>query len=75
MYGNAGDVWFWFLWIGGAILLFSSFGNWGDTYRVHQRFGGAGKGAFDILDERFARVEIAVDEYGRMKNEIVRRTR
>ena len=50
--------------------MFSSAGNWGYTYRVHRRFGGGPKGALDILDERYARGELAADEYGRMKSEI-----
>ncbi len=70
MYGNSGFGWIWFLWIGVVILMFSSAGNWGYTYRVHRRFGGSTKDAFDILDERYARGEIAADEYGRMKSDI-----
>ncbi len=72
MYGNGGFGWIWLLWIGIVFLMFSSFGNWGYTYRMHRRFGAAPKGALDILDERYARGEIARDEYGRMKSEIAR---
>ena len=32
--------WGWFLWLGFILLFFSSFGNWGYTYRAHRRFGG-----------------------------------
>jgi putative membrane protein len=71
MYSNGGFGWLWFLWIGVVFLMFSSFGNWGYTYRLHRRFPTMPKGALDILDERYARGEIARDEYGRMKSEIM----
>jgi putative membrane protein len=73
MYGNGGFGWAWFLWIGFMILMFSSVGNWGYTNRLHRRYGVAPKGALDILDERYARGEIAHDEYARMKSEIAPR--
>ncbi len=72
MFSDGGFGWIWFLWIGVVFLMFSSFGNWGYTYRLHRRYGAALKGALDILDERYARGEIAHDEYGRMKSEIAR---
>ena len=42
--------WGWFLWFGVIMLIFSSFGNWGYTYRIHRLYGDeAGKQAMDIL--------------------------
>jgi putative membrane protein len=66
--------WGWFLWFGIIFLLFSSIGNWGYSYRAHQRFGQlSGKDAFDILNERYARGEIAREDMGLMKSEISKR--
>jgi putative membrane protein len=67
------DGWGWFLWFGFMILIFSSAGNWGYTYRVH-RFSGRPrqKDAFDILDERYARGEITLTNFREMKAEISR---
>ena len=63
--------WGWFLWLGFVILIFSSAGNWGYTYRAHRRFGGMSSGdARNILDARYARGDITRDEYTLMKSEI-----
>lgn len=70
MFGEGNFGWTWFLWFGFLIILFSSFGNWGYTYRLHRRFPAAPKAAIDILDERYVRGEIARDEYALMKSEI-----
>jgi putative membrane protein len=51
--------------------MFSSFGNWGYTYRIHRKFDlGSGRQALDFLNERYARGEITQPEYARMKLEI-----
>ncbi len=63
--------WGWFLWLGFIILMFSGIGNWGYTYRAHRKFGSASRGdALEILDARYAKGEIARDEYMRMKSDI-----
>jgi len=62
--------WGWFLWLGFIFLMFSSMGNWGYTYRAHQKYRQPRKGAIDILNERYARGEITRDQYGRLKADI-----
>jgi len=64
--------WGWFLWFGLIFVIFSSFGNWGYTYRAHRRFAGdfPQKSAVDILNERFARGEVQYDEYLKIKSHI-----
>lgn len=60
--------WGWFLWFGIMILIFSSIGNWGYTYRVHRTYGVAPrKGALDILDLRYAQGEITREQHSEMK--------
>ena len=68
--------WGWFLWFGRVFLMFSSLGNWGYTYRAHQKHGRVPqKDAFDILDSRYAKGELTREEYGRMKSEIASEAR
>jgi putative membrane protein len=66
-------TWGWFLWFGLVFLLVSSLGNWGYTYRAHQKFGQPPRReALDILDARYAKGEINRKEYNQMKSEIER---
>lgn len=64
--------WGWFLWYGMIILLFSSAGNWGYSYRTHRRYrdGLYTKDATDILNERYAKGELSREEFNLMKSEI-----
>jgi putative membrane protein len=73
---NAGDWYFgwgWFLWLGFIVIMFSSFGNWGYTYRVHRKVGGSDrKEAIDILNERYARGDVTRVQYLELKSDIAK---
>ncbi len=63
--------WGWILWFGFLILVFSSIGNWGYSYRAHQKYGTLPRReALDILNERYARGEINREEFGNMKSDL-----
>jgi len=64
--------WGWFLWLGFIFLMFSNVGNWGYTYRAHQKYGQPRKEAIDILNERYARGEITREQYILLKSDILK---
>ena len=62
--------WGWFLWFGIILLFFSSFGNWGYTYRVHRKYGQTDSNALGILNERYARGDLTREQYVLLKSDI-----
>ena len=63
--------WGWMLWFGFVFLLFSGIGNWGYTYRAHQKYDLAPrKEASDIHNERYARGDITREQYVQLKSDI-----
>lgn len=63
--------WYWVLWVGFLILMFSSMGNWGYAYQAHRKYdGGLRRNAVDILDERYASGEIDRAAYHQLKGDI-----
>lgn len=64
--------WGWVLWFGFIFLMFSSFGNWGYTYRAHRKYDEQPRErAFDILNERYARGEMTREQYAQLKSDIL----
>jgi putative membrane protein len=63
--------WGWMLWFGFVFLIFSGIGNWGYTYRAHQKYDlPPRKEASDILNERYARGDITREQYVQLKSDI-----
>jgi putative membrane protein len=63
--------WGWLLWLGFIFLMFSNIGNWGYTWRAHQKYAGQPqKEAFDILNERYASGAITREQYAQQKSDI-----
>lgn len=63
--------WGWFLWFGVWFLFLLSFGNWGYSYRAHQKYDRIPlRTPMDTLNERYASGEIQQEDYIRMKKEI-----
>ena len=50
MYSSGGFAWIWFLWMGIIFVMFSSFGNWGYTYRVHRKKAGIARAPAPITN-------------------------
>lgn len=64
--------WFWIVWVGFIILMFSSMGNWGYSYRAHRKFDGSvRRSAGEILNERYASGEIDRAQYQQLKADIL----
>jgi len=63
--------WGWILWLGFIFLMFSSFGHWGYSYRIHRKYyGQTRKQAADILNERYAGGEITREQFLVLKADI-----
>jgi putative membrane protein len=66
--------WGWILWYSIFLLFFINMGNWGYTYKAHRslKSGQADKNALEILNERYARGDINLNEYMTIKSHISR---
>ncbi|BFM11986.1 hypothetical protein R50072_21390 [Simiduia litorea] len=63
--------WGWFLWFAVWVLMISSFGHWGYSYRTYRKIDRQGyRSALEILNERYVRGEIEREVYEKMKIEI-----
>jgi uncharacterized membrane protein len=72
IWNDSGSGWTWFLWLGVWLLLLSSFGNLGYSYRTHRRYRDLTpqNNANDILNDRYAKGEIDRNAYLQMKRDI-----
>lgn len=63
--------WDWILWFGFILLMFSSFGNWGYSYRAHRKFDRPlQRDALAILNERYAGGELTRVQFLELKSDI-----
>lgn len=63
--------WGWILWLGFVVLMFSSFGNWGYSYRAHRKLDDyPRRDAAAILNERYASGELTRAQYVELKADI-----
>lgn len=67
----------WFLWLGFVLLILSSLGNWGYSYRTHRKFteGNSRRDAIEILNERYASGQIDQAEFEEIKLRISEETK
>ncbi len=72
-WGNWYFGWGWFLWFGVWFLFIASAGNWGYSYRAHQKYKqNPHRNALDILNERYALGEVQREEYELIKSGLIK---